>query len=340
MRDHRWMKGITPKAFLLALLLLFPCALRAEDTDGVLATVDGRNITEADIADKIAGQMVRINNQIYSAKKQAIDVIVSDQLIEQEAKKRGISRAELLQQEVNAKVAAVSDADVEKIYNTNKPKLGNKTLEEVKPQIVQQMQGSKQQERQQAFVRELRKEAKVKLLLTPPIVELTLDGAPVRGSADAPVTIVEFSDFQCPYCAKAQAELDKVREAYKDKVKLVFKDFPLAFHAQAPKAAEAARCAGDQEKYWEYHDVLFANNRALDPTNLKKYAADLKLDTSQFDTCLDSGKYAAAVKKDFVEGSRVGVSGTPAFFVNGRPLTGAQPFSAFQDMIEEVLASQ
>ena len=321
MRSYRWTKGITPKAFLLALLLSVPCTSPAQETNGVLATVGERNITEADIADKIAGQLVRINNQIYTAKKQAVDALIADQLVEEEAKKRGISRAQLLQQEVTAKTEPVSDVEVEKIYNANKARVGNKTLEEVKPQIVQQLQGKMQQERQQAFVRELRKQANVKVLLTPPLVELTPDGAATRGPANAPVTIVEFSDFQCPFCARAVPELTKVHETYKDKVKIVFKDFPLASHPQAPKAAEAARCAGEQKKYWEYHDTLFANNRALDITNLKKYAADLKLDTAQFDTCLDSGKHSAAVKKSFEEGSRVGVTGTPAFFINGRPLT-------------------
>jgi protein-disulfide isomerase len=137
-----------------------------------------------------------------------------------------------------------------------------------------------------------------------------------------------------------QSALTQVRETYKDQVKIVYKDFPLAIHANAQKAAEASRCAGEQGKYWEYHDVLFANGNALAVANLKKFAADLKFDTAKFDTCLDSGKYAQAVAKDVAEGSRAGVSGTPAFFVNGRFLSGAQPFSAFQDAIEEALTSQ
>jgi len=124
-------------------------------------------------------------------------------------------------------------------------------------------------------------------------------------------------------------------------VKIAFKDFPLNnIHPNAQKAAEAARCAGEQGKYWEYHDILFANTNALAPTNLKKYAADLQLDTAQFDGCLDSGKYLQAVNKDLAEGARVGVSGTPAFFVNGRFLSGAQPFSAFQAAIEDALSAQ
>ena len=155
-----------------------------------------RNITEADIADKIEAQMVRINTQIYAVKKQAVDALITDYLLEQEAKKRGLSREQLLQQEVNAKVGPVSDAEIEQVYNANKARLGDKPLAEFKPQIEQQLQGVKLQQQQQAFVQSLRKVAAVKVLLKPPVVNVALDGAPVRGPANAPVTIVEFSDFQ------------------------------------------------------------------------------------------------------------------------------------------------
>ncbi len=137
-----------------------------------------------------------------------------------------------------------------------------------------------------------------------------------------------------------QDALAKVRETYKDKVKLVFKDYPLNFHNNAMKAAEAARCAGEQDKYWEYHDVLFKNISALGLENLKKFAVDLKLDAAKFNTCVDSGKHVAAINKDMADGTKVGVTGTPAFVINGRFLSGAQPYDAFQTAIEDALASQ
>jgi len=138
-----------------------------------------------------------------------------------------------------------------------------------------------------------------------------------------------------------QSALTQIQENYKDQVKIVFRDFPLTrIHAQAHKAAEAARCAGDQEKYWEYHDILFANTSALQPDNLKQYAADLKLDTAQFDACLENNAYTGAVSKDLALGTRLGVTGTPAFFVNGRFLSGAHPYSAFAELIDEALAAQ
>ncbi len=338
--DHYKTTGTKLAVFFLAFLFLSPWPLQAEDKQGVLATVEGHNITEADIAGNIAAQMAQINNQIYTAKKRAVDALITDQLLDREAKKRGLSREQLLQQEVNAKVTPVSDTEVEQFYNTNKARLGNKTLEEMKAPITQQLQGVRLQQQQQAFVRDLRKAAAVKVLLKPPVVNIALDGAPVRGKANAPVTVVEFSDFQCPFCARAEGELVKVRDAYKDQVKIVYKDFPLPIHPNAPKAAVASRCAREQEKYWEYHDILFANNNALEVPNLKKFAADLKLDTTKFDACLDSDKYAQAIAKDVEDGNRAGVSGTPAFFINGRLLSGAQPFTAFQEAIEDALASQ
>jgi len=196
MKEQRRTKGIRPGLCLLAVLLCFPGPLRAEEQKGILATVAGRNITEADIADKIEAQLVRINTQIYAVKKQAVDALITDYLLEQEAKKRGLSREQLLQQEVNAKVGPVSDAEIEQVYNANKARLGDKPLAEFKPQIEQQLQGVKLQQQQQAFVQSLRKIAAVKVLLKPPVVNVALDGAPVRGPANAPVTIVEFSDFQ------------------------------------------------------------------------------------------------------------------------------------------------
>jgi len=188
--------GTKVAAFSLALLLSSPWPLRADDKQGVLATVEGHDITEADIAGNIASQMAQINNQIYQAKKRAVDALIAEQLLDQEAKKRGISREQLIQQEVNAKVAPASDAEVQQVYDGVKARLGNKSLEEVKPQILQQLQNNRLQQQQQEFIRGLRKAAAVKVLLKPPVVNIAVDGAPVRGKPDAPVTLVEFSDFQ------------------------------------------------------------------------------------------------------------------------------------------------
>lgn len=159
----------------------------------------------------------------------------------------------------------------------------------------------------------------------------------VKGNPQAKVTIIEFSDFQCPFCGRAEPTLKQIFETYGDQVKLVYKNYPLPFHEYAQDAAIAALCAKDQGKFWEYHDTLFENQESLKITDLKKYASDLGLKTQDFNTCLDNKKYKDWVQVDMTEGNRVGVSGTPTFFINGRLLSGAQPFENFQAMIEEEL---
>jgi len=177
------------------------------------------------------------------------------------------------------------------------------------------------------------------------IVDVSADDDPVLGEKDAPVTIIEFSDFQCPFCERFYSQtLEQIKTNYIDtgKVKLIYRDFPLdSIHPMAQKAAEAAECADEQGKYWEYHDKLFQNQEEWVTTGiskLKEYAKGLSLDSSKFDKCLDDGKYADEVKKDFQDGAQAGVQGTPSFFINGKQLSGAQPFAAFQQAIDAELA--
>ena len=161
---------------------------------------------------------------------------------------------------------------------------------------------------------------------------------PSKGPANAPITIVEFSDFQCPFCSRVNPTLAQVREKYGDKVRIVFRQFPLSFHQQAQKAAEASLCAGDQGKFWELHDAMFADQQALGVDQLKTKAAGLGVNAEQFNQCLDSGKHAATVQADLKDGSAAGVSGTPAMFINGRFLSGAQPLNEITKVIDDELA--
>jgi len=176
------------------------------------------------------------------------------------------------------------------------------------------------------------------------IADVSVDNDASKGSADAPVTIVEFSEYQCPFCKRFVDETyGKIFEEYGDQIHYVFRDYPLPFHPNAQKASEAAECAGDQGKYFEYHDLLFENQEEWSEENdapvfFKKYAADLNLNTTGFDSCLDEGQFEEEVKKDFADGEAAGVQGTPSFFINGRLLVGAQPFEAFQQIIDEELA--
>lgn len=172
-------------------------------------------------------------------------------------------------------------------------------------------------------------------------IEASIDDDPLKGSKNAPVTIIEFSDFQCPYCGRFYSQtLPQIEEKYikTGKVNFVYRDFPLSFHQYAQKAAEAAECADEQGKFWEYHNKVFENQQSLNIANLKKWALDLNLDESKFNNCLDSGRYEEEVKKDFQDGSTAGVTGTPAFFVNGILVEGAHPFESFKQIIEAELA--
>ena len=180
-------------------------------------------------------------------------------------------------------------------------------------------------------------EVAVPTQVAPTVVEVSEDDDPWIGGENAKVTIVEFSDFECPFCARGAATIAQVLEEYGDDVKVVFRDFPLSFHQNAHIAAEAAECADEQDKFWEYHDVLFANQHALDMDSLKTYAADLGLDSGKFNECLQSREMSAEVDVDFSAGMSYGVQGTPAFFVNGELVSGAQPIEIFRTVIDSYL---
>ena len=212
----------------------------------------------------------------------------------------------------------------------------------MREQIRGHLQNQKLTAKREEFLKSLRSQAKVVVNLKPPPVfrvAVSVDGAPFKGPAKAPVTIVEFSDFHCPFCRRVIPTLAQLESQYGEKIKLVFRDFPIeSLHPGAIKAHEAARCANEQGKFWPYHDKLFAGPSSSSPELFKGLAKEVGLDAVAFETCLGSGKYQAAIKQDIEEGNRVGVTGTPAFFINGRLISGAQPLEAFARVIDDELA--
>ncbi len=174
----------------------------------------------------------------------------------------------------------------------------------------------------------------------PQRVEVSVDDDPAWGPEDAPITIIEFSDYQCPFCARFRKQTyDRLKEEYGDKIRFVYRDFPLTqIHPEAVPAAIAAHCAGEQGKYWEYHDLLFLGGRELGRETYVAYADELGLDVDEFSRCIDEQRYLDEVQKDFNDGAAAGVRGTPTFFINGIPLVGAQPFENFQAVIDQELA--
>ena len=322
-----------------AVIALGVSAAPAAAAGDAVATVGTRTITKSELEEHVKPKLIEVENTRYEALKEGLDEMVSEELFKQEAKARGKTVEALEQEEVTAKIAAPSDAEIQKVYDDNKAQLGGQTLDQIKPRIVEYLKGQKEEERREAYVSELKAKYKTTIALRPPIVEVDTAGQPSRGGANAPVTIVEFSDYQCPFCKRAEESIQKVFETYGDKVRIVFRDYPLPFHPQARPAAEAASCANAQGKFWEYNKKLFANQSALAETNLKAYAKDLGLDTAKFDECLAKKPYSAAIDKDIADGVAAGVNGTPAFFINGRSLSGAQPFEKFKEVIDDELAN-
>ncbi|MGD0074970.1 MAG: thioredoxin domain-containing protein [Candidatus Binataceae bacterium] len=313
-------------------------ASRAEAGDQtVVATVGHRKITEAELNKEIAPQLASIQNKIYELKKKGIQSIADDYLAEQEAKKLGISKEDYVKREIDDKAPAPSEEEVKKFYDDRKGQI-HQPYDKIKDQISAFLRRQTLTKRRQEVYGKLEKDAGFKMLLPPPRVRVAADGSAATGPKNAPVTIVEFSDFQCPFCKRAEDSLTAVRKEYGDKVRTVYRDYPLPIHDHALKAAEAARCAEAQGKFWQYHDALFADQTKLDDAGLKATAAKLGLNTQQFNDCLDHDKFADAVKSDEEYGASLGVHGTPAFFINGRFLDGAQPPQAFEDVINDELS--
>ena len=304
-----------------------------------VAMVAGKPITAAELDELAGSRLFQVRQQEYTVRKAALDEEIGKRLFEAEAAARKISTDELTRVEVDGKAAPVTEAEKKDFYEKNKGRFGQAPEEQALAQIEAGLRQQRQRQRRTDFLTELRKKANVQVMLDPPRVTVADGGQPAKGPAEAPVTVIEFSDFQCPFCARVNPTLAKLQEAYPGKVRIVFRDLPLLnIHKNAGHAAEAAHCANDQGKFWEMHDRLFANQQKLSPAELKEHAVALGLDATAFNQCLDSGKYTADWRRDAEEASRLGLSGTPAFFINGRLISGAQPFENFAQIVEEELA--
>jgi protein-disulfide isomerase len=308
---------------------------------GVVATVGTDTIAQADLEQSVALELARIDQQRQSVLERKLNQLIGDRLLAQEAARRGITVDKLVKDEIDDKVPAVTQAEVNAFIAQNRARLPKADEAELRPRVAQFLEQQREGQQREAFIASLRAGVPVRVYLKEPEpVRVKVDPSVgfALGSPRAPVTIVEFSDFQCPLC-KGVVPTQKQRLArYPDRVRLVFRDFPIpSLHPDAPLAHEAARCAGEQGQFWPYHDLLFERTN-MNATALKQYAADLKLDEKKFAECLDSGRARAAVTADMEEGSRLGVSGTPTFFINGTPLVGNVPMADFQRAIERELA--
>ena len=319
----------------------------AQSEPAPLAVINGVPVFEDDVRELAVSELDALEaerrqfetttrSKEYGILETALDGLIAERLLTAEAAKRGISQEELLNLEVDQKKAAPTEAEIQNIYSLNVQQLNGAPLEAVRSQIVTFLDDQKFAEALEAFVVGLREEYGVESMLEPFRVEVETAGHPFQGPAEATVTIVEFSDFECPFCRRALPAFEQIKAEYGDQIRLVFRQFPLNnIHPRAQKAAEASLCAMDQGEFWTMHDLLFLEPVELESASLKAKAATLGIDTITFNACLDSSKYADRVADDIKDGIAAGVTGTPTLFINGRAVTGAQAFEVYQEIIED-----
>ena len=316
-----------------------------QQDDDVVAQVGGDPITFGDVEEawqrNDASSRLQMLQELYETRRRALDIIVGEHLIEQQAEASGVTRDELLEAELPNRTLPVTDEEITLIYERNKAQFGDRTLEEMAPEIRAFVERQRPMQALHVYMNELRRAAAddVTVFLEPPRQRIeVLEEDPARGPSDAPIEIVEFSDFDCPYCKRTTDTVARLLGEYGEQIRFVYKDYPLPSHPNAFKAAEAGNCANDQGKFWEFHDKLFESQGALDVGSLKNYASELGLDADAFSTCLDSGRYAVQVERDLEIGAGYGVSSTPTLFVNGRAVIGAVPYESVVEIIREELA--
>ncbi len=308
-----------------------------------LAVLDGQAIYEDQLPSKEVTQLQRMMAQVYGVKLRALHETLDQRLIAAAAKKKGVSEDDLFKSEVLSKVAEPTDEQVEASYQSRQD-LKSSSFDEVKDRVRKDLKNEAIQQQRNAFIQGLWQlavnDGELSILLAPPRIEITPDASRMRGDPKAPITIVEFSDFSCPFCLKAEASISAVMAQYPGQVKLSYRDFPLReLHPNAERAAEAARCAGEQDKFWEYHDLLFANQKRQDPEGLMDDARALKLDEPKFAACLSSNRYKQQIDQDVQMGSRAGIEATPGFYINDTFVNGAQPPEVYERVVDQKLAA-
>jgi protein-disulfide isomerase len=324
------------------LLLLQPVAASAQEStsDPVMATVGTVEIRASEV-DAVAQVRLRaIRAQEYSVRKSTLDELIRRALLTNAARARDVSVDELLTMEIDGKVSDVTDEEALAAMSASPERYAGKQRSEAVKAAGTALRSQRLSARFREFTDDLRRRSDVATFLDAPRVAVTSSGAPSLGASDARVTVVVFSDFQCPFCGKMAPIVRSVAARYSDRVRFAFKNFPLGGHPDAAKAAEAALCAGEQNRFWEMHDVLFKNQQQLGVGRLRGYARSLGLDSHRFDDCIDSARQAAVVRRDASEGDSYGVAATPTTFVNGSLLVGALSFEALSQAIDDELARQ
>lgn len=338
--------GIVPVLALVAFTALVTwgisrpqtASLLPQSTQGeVLASVDGTDITRQEVEEVSPDRFIQAKQELHDLTERALGQAIDQRIVRLEAEKEGLEEDSLIAREVTSKVTMPTEQQVDSMYNLYREQLNNAPIEQVEGQIKAFLAGQSRRVLMETYLAQLRSQYTVENYLEPTRVEVEAIG-PSKGPDDAPITLVEFSDFECPFCVRVLPTLDQVRENYGDQVRIVYRHFPLnSIHPNAQLTAEASMCADAQGKFWEMHDAIFEVRGKADADGLKAMAADLGMDTEAFDTCLDTREYRAQVDADLMAGRQAGVTGTPAIFINGRFLSGAQPYSVISRVIDDEL---
>ena len=328
--SQSWMTATLLVAVVLALSALPILGAQAHGST-VVAIVNGAPIMQEDLD----GQF-DLQQQIYESKTNVLQKLISNKLLELAASKSGQSVDEYLRSQIDAKIGPPSEGELHGFYFAQRDRY-QKSFSAAHEEVARDLRDAELQEARKEFAEKLRAEAKVAILLEAPRVPISTGDSPRRGAEQAAITVTEFGDYQCPFCRGVQETLREVRDKYGDKIAFVFKDYPLReIHPQAQDAAEAAACAREQGHFWELHDAMFASP-SLAPDVLKGLAKKSDINVDQFERCLDAHKFAAHIDADREQGAKMGMSGTPAFNINGVVLTGAQPRAEFERIIDQEL---
>jgi protein-disulfide isomerase len=311
----------------------------------VLATVDGIPIYNSDIEHwwmvNDPSSFAQVQQQLYDGSKRALDAVIGEMLLAREAARRRMTVEQLLASEVAARAEPVTEQELQDMYS--QAAAPGASFDELKTVILDYIRGQHVERAREKYLLELRKPAShavnVELVDPREHVYVRADD-PIRGTREAPVTIVEFADFQCPYCKELEPVLRTLRDKYGDKVRIVWRDFPLSIHPDASEAASAAKCADDQGQFWRYHDVLFAHQENLGPDELAKYAAESGIDVPTFIQCMKSNAHEAETKSAVEEGIREGIEATPTLVINDQMVVGARDLSVYEDIIDRELAAR
>lgn len=327
-------------AFTIALpLFLLPVGAFCADpqpANPAVVEINGKTLHLSDVEERYPDALFQARTTYYETERRVIDQLIDQYLLEEQARKENVTVDQLLEKHVNTAIVKEPSEEALRVYYEGVD--STESFEALRSKIVDAIHDRRIAKAKTAYIAGLRTSAKILLRLPPPRAPLSMTDTPSRGPATAQVTLLEYADYECPYCQQIQPALNKIEQEFKGTVAFAYKDFPLNIHSNAEKAAEGSQCARLQGKYWEYHDLL-ASTKQLDPAALKAHARTLHLDTAAFDKCIDGGETADTVKAFQKEAEKLGVQGTPTFFVNGRAITGNVNYDKLRAVIEEELSA-